>query len=59
MLVRVFHCSHSGISKTFDEKECSVTRGLLHRDWAEFMVIWHKDRIELYEDYVRFRSFAA
>ena len=40
-------------AKSFDEKDCRVTRGLLNRDWAEFMVIWRKNRLELYEDYVR------
>jgi hypothetical protein len=53
MLARVFHCSHANVSKQFDEKDCRVTRGLLSRDWAEFMVIWRKNRLELYEDYVR------
>lgn len=55
MLVRVFHSSHSNIGKHFDEKDCRVTRGLLSRDWAEFLVIWRRNRIELYEDYVRGR----
>ena len=53
MLARVFHCSHTNVSTIFDEKECRVTRGMLSRDWAEFMVIWRKNRVELYEDYVR------
>ncbi len=52
MLVRVSHCKHENIGNNFDDSHCRATRGLRHEGWAELLVVWRKNRIELYEDYV-------
>ena len=40
----------------FHESMHRTTRHLQHQDWAEFIVAWRQDFIEIYEDYVSFRS---
>lgn len=52
MLVRVYHTEQKAFKKAFDEQECRITRGLDHEEWAEFLLIWREQRLELYEDYV-------
>lgn len=52
MLVRVYHTEQKTFKKAFDEQECRITRGLDHEEWAEFLLIWREQRLELYEDYV-------
>lgn len=52
MLVRVYHTEQKAFKKAFDEQECRITRGLDHEEWAEFLLIWQEQRLELYEDYV-------
>ncbi|KAI5122450.1 hypothetical protein M0805_008762 [Coniferiporia weirii] len=54
MLVRVFQCNHETIRSPFDEEECRTTRGLDSKEWDEFLLVWRKGQIEIYEDY---RSF--
>ncbi|EIW80949.1 hypothetical protein CONPUDRAFT_103997 [Coniophora puteana RWD-64-598 SS2] len=51
MLVRVSYTKSENLSRTFNEHENRVTSHLRYEDWAEFLVVWRKDRIELYEDY--------
>ncbi|KAF8895412.1 Pleckstrin homology domain-containing protein [Infundibulicybe gibba] len=51
MLVRVSYSKTEITGKHFDETIHRTTRNLRYEDWAEFMVVWRKDRIELYEDY--------
>lgn len=53
MLVRVSHTNSEGLGNSFCEKENRTTSHMRYEDWAEFMVIWRQNRIELYEDYVR------
>ncbi|KAJ7601025.1 Pleckstrin homology domain-containing protein [Mycena floridula] len=37
--------------KDFDEAQHRTARGLTMEDWGEYIVVWRKDRIELYKDY--------
>jgi hypothetical protein len=52
MLVRVSYTEAETLGSTFDENQNCITQHLQYEDWAEFMVIWRKQRLELYEDYV-------
>ena len=52
MLVRIGHSKSESLGNHFDEKQNRTTSHLRYEDWAEFMVVWRKDRIEIYEDYV-------
>ncbi|KAG6336056.1 hypothetical protein ID866_3029 [Astraeus odoratus] len=51
MLVRVNHTELEGIARHFDEEQHRFTRKLHHEEWAEFMVVWRGQRVEIYEDY--------
>ena len=51
MLVRVLYSKDEGITR-FDDAHNRTTRNLHFEDWGEFIVVWRKDRIELYGDYV-------
>ena len=53
MLVRVSYTKSEDI-KHFDDAINRTTRNLRYEDWGEFLVAWRKDRIEVYEDHVRF-----
>ena len=53
MLVRVSYTKSEGLGNHFDEKQNRTTSHMRYEDWAEFMVVWRKDRIEIYENYVR------
>jgi hypothetical protein len=58
MLVRISYTKANGVDAFFDEAQHRTTTHLEHEDWAEFLVVWRKDRrgnhrIELYEDYAR------
>ncbi len=57
MLVRVSYSKSEALGLHFDEYQNRMTSGLQYEDWAEFMVVWRRDKIELYEDYVG--KFAA
>lgn len=52
MLVRVVYSRSENISPKFDDSIHRTTRDLQFEDCAEFMVVWRKDLIELYEDHV-------
>lgn len=52
MLVRVSYIKSESLGSSFDEVQNRTTNHLQYEDWAEFMVVWRKDRLELYEDYV-------
>lgn len=52
MLVRVSYTKLEGLSKHFDETQNRYTSKLHYEDWAEFMVVWRGQKIEIYEDYV-------
>ncbi|KAG7443112.1 uncharacterized protein BT62DRAFT_935448 [Guyanagaster necrorhizus] len=51
MLVRVSYTECESLGSQFDEYQHRMTSGLRHEDWAEFMVVWRRDSIEVYEDY--------
>lgn len=53
MLVRSCYTKSDTVSPQFDETLNRTTRNLQHADWAEYIVAWRKDRIEIYKDYVR------
>lgn len=57
MIVRVSYTRERSLGATFDENQNRSTQHLQYEDWAEFMVVWRKDRIELYEDYVCSTAF--
>lgn len=52
MLVRVSHTDADSVGAAFDENQNRITQHLAYEDWSEFMVVWRKERLELYEDYV-------
>ncbi|KAI9465399.1 hypothetical protein BJY52DRAFT_1243706 [Lactarius psammicola] len=39
------------LAPRFDEIQNRSARNLQYEDWAEFMVVWRNDRLELYDDY--------
>lgn len=41
-----------GVNYRFDERVHRTTGDLSDADWAEYLVAWRRDRIELYTDYV-------
>lgn len=51
MLVRVDYTKSEGITR-FDDNINRSARDLEYEDWGEFLVVWRRDGIELYEDYV-------
>ena len=51
MLVRVSHTDADSVGTAFDENQNLITQHLEYEDWSEFMVVWRKERLELYEDY--------
>lgn len=51
MLVRVSHTDAGSVGAAFDENQNRVTQHLEYEDWSEFLVVWRKERLELYEDY--------
>lgn len=51
MLVRVSYTGAESVGTAFDENQNRVTQHLEYEDWSEFMVVWRKERLELYEDY--------
>lgn len=53
MVVRVAYCKNGSLgSRRFDELQDRSARDMQYEDWAEFMVVWRSDRLELYNDYV-------
>ena len=56
MVVRVAYCRDGSVGPRFDEVQNRSARNLVCDGWAEFMVVWRNDRLELYGDYVHFLS---
>ena len=56
MIVRIAYSEDGSVGPRFDEVQSRSARNLLCDDWAEFMVVWRNDRLELYNDYVHFIS---
>ncbi|KAG6866302.1 hypothetical protein C0991_006398 [Blastosporella zonata] len=52
MLVRTCYSKSDNFNSHFDEQIHRTTQNLLDADWAEYLVAWRKDQIELYTDYV-------
>ncbi|KAF9242584.1 Pleckstrin homology domain-containing protein [Melanogaster broomeanus] len=51
MLVRVSYSKSESLPVPFDEIQNRQTSHLHHEGWAEFLVVWRNDRLEIYEDY--------
>ena len=51
MLVRVSY-TEDVVPANFDEAKNRVTRHIEDDDWAEYIVAWRKDRLEIYRDHV-------
>ncbi|KIJ64487.1 hypothetical protein HYDPIDRAFT_111813, partial [Hydnomerulius pinastri MD-312] len=51
MLIRVSYTKSESLPVHFDEVQNRMTSHLQYEDWAEFLVVWRKDKIEIYEDY--------
>lgn len=52
MIVRVSYSKEQNLGSNFDEAQHRSTQHLQYEDWGEFLVIWRRNRIELYENYV-------
>jgi len=52
MLVRVDYTKSEGLTQ-FDDNINRSARGLEFQDWGEFLVVWRRDGLEIYKDYVR------
>jgi hypothetical protein len=59
MLMRFCYSKSESIKPPFDEVQNRTTRDLQYLYWAEYMVAWRKDRLEIYEDHVRFPEFVV
>ncbi|KAI0260213.1 Pleckstrin homology domain-containing protein [Gloeopeniophorella convolvens] len=51
MVVRVAYSSDASLGPHFDEMQSRSAGHVQYEDWAEFMVVWRKNRLELYNDY--------
>lgn len=51
MLVRIDYTKSDTIAQ-FDDNINRMTRDLEYEDWGEFLVVWRRDGIEIYKDYV-------
>jgi hypothetical protein len=52
MLVRVSYTKSESLPRHFDEVQNRTTPHLRYEDWAEFLVVWRGERLEIYQDYV-------
>jgi len=52
MLVRVDYTKSEGLTQ-FDDNTNRSARDLEFQDWGEFLVVWRRDGLEIYKDYVR------
>lgn len=51
MLVRVSYTKSESLPRHFDEVQNRTTPHLRYEDWAEFLVVWRGERLEIYQDY--------
>jgi len=56
MLVRILHCKQEGFARYMDETYLAEITDVKQEEWGEFIVVWRRGRIELYEDYVSVHS---
>ena len=57
MLVRILYTKCETLSHQFNESINRTTRNLHYEDWAEFLVAWRRDSLEIYEDHVSAVAF--
>lgn len=53
MLVRILHSKQDGFARYMDEAHLAELTDVRQEECGEFIVVWRRGRIELYEDYVR------
>ena len=53
MLVKFSHTESESLPANFDEWQNRTTRHLYNEDWVDYIVVWRKDRLELYRGHVR------
>ena len=56
MLVKFSHTEAESLPANFDEWQNRTTRHLYNENWVDYIVIWRKDRLELYRCHVRLSS---
>jgi hypothetical protein len=52
MLVRRSYVKSGNVGIYFDPEEAKKLRDFRSYEWKEFLVVWRKRQLELYEDYV-------
>lgn len=53
MLVQISYSDTDTLGINFDELKGRATPHIQYYDWSEYVVVWRKDRLELYQNYVR------
>ncbi len=53
MLVQISLSNLETVGANFDETKNRVTPHMQYDNWKEFIVVWRKDRLEIYKDHVR------
>lgn len=56
MIVRVSYSKEQNLGSHFDETQNRSAQHLQYEDWGEFLVIWRRNRVELYENHVGLAS---
>lgn len=51
-MVRVSYTEFESVPIDFDEKRNRTTGHLQDEQWAEYIVAWRKDKLELYREHV-------
>ncbi|KAL4250079.1 hypothetical protein ABKN59_004898 [Abortiporus biennis] len=51
MLVRVSYTEAENLGVHFDEAQNRVTSNIQDKNWAEYIVAWRKDKVELYKNH--------
>lgn len=59
MLIRRGYTKSGRVGRYFSAVEASSLRDLRSYEWQEFLVVWRKKQLELYEDYVGIVYLAA
>ena len=59
MLVRILHSKQDASARYMDETYLAEITEVKQEEWGEFIVVWRRGRIELYEDYVCTRLMPA
>jgi hypothetical protein len=52
MLVQVYYTETVCTGQIFNEAIHRTSRDLEYEAWGEFLVVWRRDCVEIYEDYV-------